>query len=139
MCGISGQINFSEKKDYIKEMTQELYSRGPDDFGYYFYKEKSFNLSFGHRRLAILDIENGSQPMSWENDRYIIVYNGEIYNWKNLREELTQSGYSFLTKNSDTEVILAGYKRWGTKVSNYLNGMWAFSIFDKKKKYYFFE
>jgi len=117
MCGITGQINFSEKKNYIKEMTQELYSRGPDDFGYYFHQEKSFSLSFGHRRLEILDIENGKQPMSLENERYIIVYNGEIYNWKNLRKELMESGHTFLTKNSDTEVILVGYKHWGTKVS----------------------
>lgn len=152
------KINFPE----FKEMTNTLYHRGPDDEGYaLFYNGQVFginifkhnadlvlknyhtqnsnednskigSIAFGFRRLAILDLSSlGHQPMCYRN-RYWIVYNGEIYNYKELRSELIESGYTFKS-GTDTEVILAAYDRWGNNCFNKFNGMWALIIYDIEK------
>lgn len=124
MCGIYGFIG----KEYRKiDFRNELKKRGPDGDGV-FYDE---NITLGHTRLAILDLENASQPMEFDN--LVIVFNGEIYNYKELREELRNFGYNFYT-NSDTEVLLKGFHKWGSGVLEKLRGMFAFCIYDKKNK-----
>ena len=124
MCGIYGFIG----KEYRKiDFRNELKKRGPDGDGV-FYDE---NITLGHTRLAILDLENATQPMEFDN--LVIVFNGEIYNYKELREELRNFGYNFYT-NSDTEVLLKGFHKWGSGVLEKLRGMFAFCIYDKKNK-----
>lgn len=131
MCGISGLINKSNKaipKEQIKSMNDLIKHRGPDDEGFYFGK----NFAFGHRRLAILDLsKDGHQPMEYLQ-KYTITYNGEIYNYIEIKDELIKDGYKFKS-NTDTEVILAGYDKWGTDCVNRFNGMWAFALYDKEK------
>lgn len=110
-------------------MNDLIIHRGPDDEGFYFGE----NFAFGHRRLAILDLSSdGHQPMSYL-DKYIITYNGEIYNFIELREELQRYGYHFQSK-TDTEVILASYHQWGNNCVEKFNGMWSFAIYDKDNK-----
>lgn len=127
MCGIAGIIKKDENKlNKIVPMSDIIEHRGPDGFGYYF----GDNIALGHRRLAIIDLtENGKQPMEYM-DRYIITYNGEIYNHLELRSELESKGYVFKS-HCDTEVIMAGYDYWGTGCLDKFNGMWAFIIYDK--------
>lgn len=138
MCGIAGIIyknNEKPTKEEIKLMTDVILHRGPDDEGYYF----GNSFAFGHRRLAILDLsEVGHQPMEYEgkNGEYIIIYNGEIYNYIELRNELIKEGYKFKS-NTDTEVILASYDKWGVDCLNKFNGMWAFVIYNKKNQRFF--
>lgn len=110
-------------------MTKTLVYRGPDDEGFYI----SGSLGFGFRRLSIIDLESGHQPMSDQEKSVWIVFNGEIYNFPELRKELVSLGYVFRTK-SDTEVIIHGYKQWGADVLNHLNGMFGFALWDAKKK-----
>ena len=113
-------------------MTNIIAHRGPDSSGSYLYK----NIAFGHRRLSILDLSSsGHQPMKYLDD-LVITYNGEIYNFIEIREELIQKGYIF-DSNSDTEVILKAYHCWGKTCVNYFNGMWSFSILDIKQKIVF--
>ena len=107
-------------------MTDNLIHRGPDDFGFYI-DEK---VALGHRRLSIIDLKGGKQPI--EDDNYVIIFNGEIYNYLELKEEL-KNKYKFKTK-SDTEVLLKGFEEWGIDVTKHLRGMFAFAIWDKKKK-----
>ncbi len=133
MCGISGIIYKNKnKKDYeveIKSMNKLINHRGPDDNG--IYVEDSF--AFGHTRLSIIDVSDaGHQPMSYGN-RYVITYNGEVYNYLEIKDELLKNGYKF-NNNSDTEVILAAYSYWGEKVVDKLNGMFAFAIYDLEEK-----
>ncbi len=134
MCGISGIINKNNTPVVdaeIKKATDIIKHRGPDDQGYYFYK----NIAFGHRRLSILDLtRNGHQPMSFSD--YTITYNGEIYNYLEIKQELSKDGYIF-NSTSDTEVILASYDKWGEQCVNHFNGMWAFAIHDKRKNILF--
>jgi asparagine synthase (glutamine-hydrolysing) len=113
----------------IEAMTRTLVHRGPDDEGYYF----SGPLGFGFRRLSIIDLKGGHQPMSDREESVWIVFNGEIYNFLELRTKLEGFGHVFQTK-SDTEVIIYGYKQWGTEVFNHLNGMFGLAIWDAKKK-----
>lgn len=131
MCGISGIFNFDEtpvSQDKINILTDALAHRGPDGRGIWFNNEK--NLAFGHRRLAIIDLSIAAkQPMSWADGRYWITYNGEIFNFIEIRDELFQKGYCFKTQ-SDTEIILAAYNEWGENMLERFNGMWAFAIFD---------
>ena len=131
MCGISGIINKNNKKaskEEIKKINDLIIHRGPDDEGYYFGE----NFAFGHRRLSILDLSSdGHQPMHYL-DRYTITYNGEVYNYIEIKEELLNDGYIFKS-NTDTEVILASYDKWGEECVNRFNGMWAFAIYDKEK------
>jgi asparagine synthase (glutamine-hydrolysing) len=131
MCGISGIINkgnFPVDKELIKKINDLICHRGPDGEGFYF----GNSFAFGHRRLSIIDLTaHGSQPMSYKN-RYWITYNGEVYNYIEIKEELISLGHSFVS-GSDTEVILAAYDQWGYKCLNRFNGMWAFAIFDSQK------
>lgn len=135
MCGISGIINHSNtavSEKEIGDMNQLIYHRGPDGDGFYF----GSHFAFGHRRLAILDLtEDGRQPMVYKED-YIITFNGEIYNYLEIKEVLVQEGYTFQSK-SDTEVILAAYHFWGEACVHQFNGMWSFALYDKKKNILF--
>lgn len=128
MCGISGIVSKKLNvvpQSWIKEMTDVISYRGPDDFGYFIDK----NLAFGHRRLSILDLSSaGHQPMHYKS--LTITYNGEVYNYIELREELISLGYNFQTE-TDTEVILMAYHAWGNKCLIKFNGMWAFSIYNQ--------
>ena len=133
MCGISGIISKNKiEKDIIEPMTDKIIHRGPDGFGYY-YGEK---FVFGHRRLSIVDLSDaGHQPMQYLN-RYVITFNGEVYNHLELRKELEKNGYVFQS-HTDTEVIMASYDFWGADCLNKFNGMWAFVIYDRLKDKYF--
>ena len=132
MCGICGQYNFKGHSQVIKEnierMTKTLVHRGPDDEGYYL----SGSLGFGFRRLSIIDLEGGHQPMSDREESTWLVFNGEIYNFPELKKELEGYGHIFRTR-SDTEVIIHGYKQWGEDVFNHLNGMFGVAIWDVRK------
>ncbi|HEY4254955.1 MAG TPA: asparagine synthase (glutamine-hydrolyzing), partial [Chlamydiales bacterium] len=134
MCGISGLFCSNkklEKADCIN-FIDAIAHRGPDGRGSYF--DSDNNLFLGHRRLKILDLsEAGAQPMHSLNGRYVIVFNGEIYNFLELKEELIQKGYSFRSQ-SDTEVILAAFHEWGEGCQLKFNGMWAFAIWDTSNK-----
>lgn len=134
MCGIVGFIDYNKRssKEKLKKMTDVLHHRGPDDSGYSFYDEEKQHIALGHRRLSILDLStHGHQPMVFE--QYEIAYNGEVYNFKEIREELEPLGYSF-ESDSDTEVILKAYHQWGIKAVDRFNGMFAISIYDKSKQ-----
>lgn len=135
MCGITGIINKeSDLTDELelRRMNDLIAHRGPDGEGFYL----SGRVGFGHRRLAIIDLsDDGHQPMSFA-DRYVITFNGEVYNYIELREELIKLGYIFKSK-SDTEVILAAYDKWGEDCVTHFNGMWAFAIHDTKKNIVF--
>jgi len=133
MCGICGIFNFADKapvnESLLRRMMQGIVHRGPDDEGIYI----SGELGLGFRRLSIIDLAGGHQPMS-DNEKTIwIVFNGEIYNFKELRGELLQHGHIFQT-NSDTEVIVHGYKQWGIDVLNRLNGMFGLAIWDEPQR-----
>ncbi|MEZ5758965.1 MAG: amidotransferase 1, exosortase A system-associated [Emcibacteraceae bacterium] len=131
MCGIAGIINLSGEtppKNLLTKMTDIIEHRGPDGSGDYF----SGGVAFGHRRLSIIDLAGGHQPMVTSDDRVSITYNGEIYNFPELREELKALGYHFQT-SSDTEVILQAYHAWGPKSVERIRGMFAYAIHDKKK------
>jgi asparagine synthase (glutamine-hydrolysing) len=133
MCGfvaIVGKEGQRLSTETLVRMTQAIEHRGPDDFGY-FEKEA---VSFGFRRLSILDLSPlGHQPMTSQNGRYTIVFNGEIYNYRELRDELAGHGYSFRS-SGDTEVLLAAFQHWGPACLGRLNGMWAFAIYDSHAK-----
>ena len=132
MCGICGILNWAgrtENLDRIRGMNNLAAHRGPDGEGY----KIQPGIALGHRRLAILDLNvRGQQPMSWAN-RYWIVFNGEIYNYLEIRAELQTLGHTFETK-TDTEVILAAYAQWGEDCLPKFNGMWAFAIYDQQEK-----
>jgi asparagine synthase (glutamine-hydrolysing) len=129
MCGIAG-FNWNDPK-LIEAMTTELAHRGPDRHGYY----TDGHVSLGHRRLSIIDLsENGRQPMGNEDGTVQIVFNGEIYNFQEVREELLQKGHRFHS-NSDTEVIVHGYEEWGLDAVHKLRGMFAFALWDSRKRW----
>lgn len=138
MCGIAGLWNLDGQpvsSRLLECFTDSLAHRGPDGNG--FYIDSEANLGFGHRRLAILDTSDGGrQPMSFADGRYWITYNGEIYNFLELKTELERSGYQFRT-DSDTEVILAAYHCWGEDCQLRFNGMWAFAIWDRVERMLF--
>ena len=130
MCGFVGYINKEkDKKDNIKKMADLIAHRGPDSEGYY----TDENIALGFRRLSIIDLNNGSQPIYNEDKSKVIIFNGEIYNFEPLREDLIKKGHTFTTK-TDTEVILHGYEEYGEKILDKLRGMFAFVIYDKKTK-----
>jgi asparagine synthase (glutamine-hydrolysing) len=133
MCGICGQYNFGTlapvRRSDLEVMTKSIIHRGPDDEGYYL----DGPLGFGFRRLSIIDLAGGHQPMSDGGETVWIVFNGEIYNFRELRQELESFGCVFQT-NSDTEVIIHGYKQWGDEVLNRLNGMFGLAIWDVRQK-----
>ena len=167
MCGIAGIYNLNGENidsDKLIEMTSLIKHRGPDDEGYVkFNTQTNFlqkcygidtiesakkkyvsvsepcnaNLAFGFRRLSIIDLtECGHQPMCNDDESIWIVFNGEIYNYIELRNELLKDGYNFKS-NSDTEVIIKSYEKWGTHCLNKFNGMWSFAIWDNRKKILF--
>jgi len=126
MCGICGGVTNSNLD--IKSMVQTIKHRGPDFQGTYI----DNRVYLGHARLSILDLSIGAnQPMKSENSQYILVYNGEIYNFQSIKKNLENLGHSFKT-HSDTEVVLNGFMEWGIKLFEKLNGMFAFSIYDKQ-------
>lgn len=130
MCGFCGYINKKEKtKKEIKKMTDAISHRGPDDENYYIDND----IAMGFRRLSIIDLKNGRQPMTNEDDNLVITFNGEIYNFKSIKEELIKKGHIFKT-NADTEVILHGFEEYGENILSKLRGMFGFVIWDKKKK-----
>ncbi len=130
MCGIVGFVNKEEKKEeIIKKMADRIIHRGPDGEGYYV----DDDIALGHRRLSIIDISAGSQPMFNETKDIVVIFNGEIYNYKALRTELKKHKHKFDT-NSDTEVLVHGYEEWGESLPNHLRGMFAFAIWDKKEQ-----
>lgn len=131
MCGICGFIGKGDRDD-LKKMNDAMLYRGPEEEG--LFSDDTKHVFLGHRRLSIIDISTGQQPM-WSHDRKLcIVFNGEIYNHIELRNELIKSGHIFLTDHSDTEVLLNGYKQWGENMPCHLNGMWAFAIYDTNAK-----
>ena len=130
MCGIVGFLNSTLKNREltIKEMADTISHRGPDAEGF-FLDEK---VALGHRRLSIIDIEGGKQPFHDENDNFVLIYNGECYNFIELRGNLEKIGYSFNT-NSDTEVVLKLYMEYKEKAFLKINGMFSLAIYDKKE------
>src|SRR5688572_22930114 len=133
MCGICGQYNYGTlqpvEAQSIRGMASSIAHRGPDDEGFYF----EGALGLGFRRLSIIDLAGGHQPMSDKEESTWVVFNGEIYNYPELKLELQGYGHQFRTQ-SDTEVIVHGYKQWGTDVFNHLNGMFGLAIWDVKRK-----
>ena len=133
MCGICGQFNFKSqepvRRERLQAMTRSIIHRGPDDEGHFI----DGPLGFGFRRLSIIDLSGGHQPMSDAEESVWIVFNGEIYNFPELKRELQGFGHVFRT-NSDTEVIIHGYKQWGDDVLNHLNGMFGLAIWDVRKR-----
>ncbi len=133
MCGICGQFNFLGHEavvlDHVVEMANALAHRGPDDDGYYVDR----NIGLGFRRLSIIDLKSGHQPMADADESVWVVFNGEIYNFLEVRKILENRGYKFRT-NSDTEVIVHGYKEWGDNVLDRLNGMFGLAIWDARKR-----
>lgn len=135
MCGINGfymNSDFNKSKSRLKTMNDLIFHRGPDDDGVFIENHKNFNIGMGMRRLSIIDLDSGKQPMFSEDKSIVIVFNGEIYNYKILKKDLIKKfNIKFKTK-SDTEVILKLYEQYGTKAFDYLDGMFAISIFDKR-------
>lgn len=133
MCGICGQFNFGDDapvlRQGIERMAKSIAHRGPDDEGYFI----SGPIGLGFRRLSIIDLTGGHQPMSDAEESVWVIFNGEIYNFPELKRELEAFGHIFRTK-SDTEVIVHGYKQWGEDVLNHLNGMFGLAIWDVRKK-----
>src|SRR5262245_50485085 len=129
MCGIAGQFNFQRREPVeratVERMARSIAHRGPDDEGFFI----SGPVGLGFRRLSIIDLTSGHQPMSDAEGTVWVIFNGEIYNYKELRRELQSKGHQFKT-NSDTEVIVHGYKEWGTQVFDRLNGMFGLAIWD---------
>jgi len=131
MCGIAGFVGPGDQAD-LEAMTSAVTARGPDGEGYHV--DAASRLFLGHRRLAVIDIAHGAQPM-WDADRSIaVVFNGEIYNHVELRAELEALGHVFLTDHCDTEVLVHGWKAWGRDLPERLNGMFAFAIWQPEKK-----
>lgn len=138
MCGIAGIFNYRTRESIdpvlLTGMCEIITHRGPDDVGYYLDQEAGLGL--GHRRLSIIDLTTGNQPMSNAREDIWIVFNGEIYNFPELKRELQGKGYDFRT-TSDTEVIIYMYEEYGEKGFERLNGIFAFAIYDKRKCYLF--
>ena len=137
MCGINGIITTSQHtkaslQSKIILMNDKIVHRGPDDDGTFLEISNSVNIAMGMRRLAIIDLNSGKQPIYSSDQQHVIVFNGEIYNYRELRNELSALGAQFNT-HSDTEVILMGYKFWGVEAFKKLDGMFAFSIYDRTK------
>lgn len=131
MCGIAG-FNWRDS-NLINKISEKIKHRGPDQFGDFCDE----SVSLGHRRLSIIDLsEKGKQPMCNEDKTIWITFNGEIYNFQEIKDELLKKGHTFRS-NTDTEVIIHSYEEWGEKCVNGFNGMWAFCIYDSKKKIFF--
>src|SRR6266550_1699678 len=132
MCGIFGYVDVQHSLPAIERLcgiTNLLRHRGPDGGGYW----TAPGVFLGHRRLSIIDLATGDQPMASSDGRYVITFNGEIYNYPELRDELRAGGVSFKT-TSDTEVILEAYARWGIDAISRLEGMFAFGVYDSVER-----
>jgi asparagine synthase (glutamine-hydrolysing) len=133
MCGIAGRFNFDPNRpidrDVVSAMTTTLAHRGPDSSGYYFAE----GVGLGHRRLSIIDLSTGDQPLSNEDGSIWVIFNGEIYNFAGIRRELQGYGHTFRT-NTDTEVIVHAYEHWGDDAVEHFRGMFAFALYDGKKR-----
>src|ERR1700751_3160027 len=133
MCGIAGQFNFQRRepveRETIVRMARSIAHRGPDDEGFFV----AGPVGLGFRRLSVIDLAGGHQPMSDREESVWVIFNGEIYNFPELRDELEGYGHVFRT-NSDTEVIVHGYKQWGDEVLNRLNGMFGLAIWDARQR-----
>ena len=133
MCGFVGfasaKHSAEEAKKVVKQMADLIAHRGPDGEGFYVDDQ----VALGHRRLSIIDLEGGTQPMFNEDGSLVTVFNGEIYNFMELREQLEQAGHIF-SSHSDTEVLLHGYEEWGKELPAKLRGMFAFILWDKKNE-----
>jgi len=127
MCGITGYVGSCEQgHEAIERMTEVITHRGPDDVGFF----EEDGISMGFRRLSIIDLDAGHQPIFNEDENLVITYNGEIYNYQDLRAELVACGHVFRTQ-SDTEVLLHGFEEWGEKLLDRLRGMFAFAIYNR--------
>ena len=133
MCGITGIFNFNKDNKInsvlLQNMNDSLAHRGPDGEGFFI----DNNIGLGHRRLEIIDLKTGDQPMHSFDKNIVVVFNGEIYNYLELKKALVAKGHKFRT-NSDTEVIINSYLEWGVDCQNKFNGMWAFAIWDKRNR-----
>lgn len=128
MCGIVGYCGTNKETEKLQIMAESIKRRGPDDFGYY----ESTSIGFGFRRLSIIDLSTGHQPLSNEDETVWVMLNGEIYDFQTIKEELVSLGHKFRTK-SDTEVIVHGYEEWGENVFKKIDGMFAIAIWDYKQ------
>lgn len=128
MCGICGMLGFSDKK-LLEAMCKIISHRGPDDHGIYIDE----NVGLGIQRLSIIDLESGHQPIHNEDESMWIVFNGEIYNYKLLRANLEELRHRFYTQ-TDTEVVIHAYEEFGEDCVKYFNGMFAFAIWDSRKR-----
>ncbi|MFM8983083.1 MAG: asparagine synthetase B, partial [Spartobacteria bacterium] len=127
MCGIAGFVGAGDGA-VLRRMTDRLSHRGPDAEG--FFEKPDAGVFLGHRRLSIIDLAGGAQPMFTADGQTAIVFNGEIYNHAELRRELQARGHVFATDHSDTEVLLYAWREWGPAMLDRLNGMWACAILD---------
>src|SRR5262245_41838789 len=133
MCGLAGILHRGRVRDAgqrVGLMAKAIRHRGPDDDGFF----DDADISLGFRRLSIVDLDSGRQPMSNEDETIWVVFNGEIYNHRELRRELESAGHRFKTDHSDTEVVVHGYEQWREKLLDRLNGMFAFAIWDQGKR-----
>ena len=133
MCGIAGIFHVESSKpvdpERVRRMTDAIAHRGPDGSGVW----TAPGIGLGHRRLSIIDLGGGAQPMLTEDENLAVSFNGEIYNFLELRKELEASGYAFRT-NSDTEVILHGWRQWGVGMVERLHGMFVFALYDVRSR-----
>jgi asparagine synthase (glutamine-hydrolysing) len=130
MCGICGFVGAGSSDD-LQRMNSSLVHRGPDESGSW--SASALPVQLGNRRLSVIDLPGGRQPMTTPDGELVITFNGEIYNHRELRAELQKLGHRFATDHSDTEVLLLGYREWGAGLVPRLNGMWAFAIYDVKR------
>ena len=132
MCGLLFSIS-SNLNSKFEEALEKQIRRGPDDLGYEAFENKKFLIQTGFRRLSIEDLSpKGHQPMYSLDGRYLILFNGEIYNFKELKKVLLNDGIVFKS-NSDTEVLLNAWIKWGDSITSYLEGMFTFLVYDKLK------
>lgn len=133
MCGITGWFDTKGERpasrELVKAMSDAIAHRGPDGEGFFF----APGIGFGHRRLAVIDLVSGDQPMFSSDGSVCIIYNGEVYNFRELRRELQEKGHCFVTQ-SDTEVIIAAWKEWGSECVNRLTGMFALALWDQRRQ-----
>ncbi|WP_421790280.1 asparagine synthase (glutamine-hydrolyzing) [Hyphobacterium sp.] len=130
MCGIAGIVGRAPDTEQLKAMADAMIHRGPDDEGYY----TGDGVGFAFRRLSIIDLDHGHQPMVSQDGRIAVVFNGEIYNHRELRQELEAKGHVFFTDHSDTEVFVHGFREWGTDLFPKLNGMFGVAIWDNDNR-----
>jgi asparagine synthase (glutamine-hydrolysing) len=136
MCGITGIVDLTGRRmideRLLRAMNGRIGHRGPDGDGFHFEP----GVGFGHRRLAIIDVEGGKQPVYNEDHTVVVTYNGEIFNFKEVEQELLERGHKFRTR-CDTEVIVHAWEEWGEKSLERFNGMFAFAVWDQRKQQLF--